>query len=205
MAAMANAQDARDTIVAAVLRTAQDRWPDRWQELDPLPFRFATWVGYDMDGRTDITWYTSIAFRLAEKAQRLGRYAALLERIDTSHELLGTLRAAQEHTQDISDAFAGDLSDPAALTQAADRLTQEHEARLLSLAPLIARLEGDARDAEHTIVPPELRGQGIAGRLVDALVRDARREGFKIIAEGVVVLRDIDHREAQRLPVAAGA
>ena len=82
MAAMANAQDARDTIVAAVLRTAQDRWPDRWQELDPLPFRFATWVGYDMDGRTDITWYTSIAFRLAEKAQRLGRYAALLERID---------------------------------------------------------------------------------------------------------------------------
>ncbi|MBO82597.1 phosphoenolpyruvate carboxylase [Citromicrobium bathyomarinum] len=148
MAAMANAQDARDTIVAAVLRTAQDRWPDRWQELDPLPFRFATWVGYDMDGRTDITWYTSIAFRLAEKAQRLGRYAALLERIDTSHELLGTLRAAQEHTQDISDAFAGDLSDPAALTQAADRLTQEHEARLLSLAPLIARLEGDARDAE---------------------------------------------------------
>jgi phosphoenolpyruvate carboxylase len=148
MAAMANAQDARDTIVAAVLRTAQDRWPGRWHELDPLPFRFATWVGYDMDGRTDITWYTSIAFRLAEKAQRLGRYAALLERIDTSHELLGTLRAAQEHTQDISDAFAGDLSDPAALTQAADRLTQEHEARLLSLAPLIDRLEGDARNAE---------------------------------------------------------
>lgn len=51
---------------------------------------------------------------------------------------------------------------------------------------------GDARDAEHTIVPPELRGQGIAGRLVDALVRDARREGFKIIPSCSYVAAQFD-------------
>jgi|TARA_R110002012_G_scaffold280959_5_gene469914 uncharacterized protein len=42
-------------------------------------------------------------------------------------------------------------------------------------------LRNDARDAEHTVVPPALRGQGIAGRLVEALIEDARSEGFKII------------------------
>lgn len=42
-------------------------------------------------------------------------------------------------------------------------------------------LRGEARDAEHTIVPPEMRGRGVAGKLVDALIRDARREGFAIV------------------------
>ena len=40
-----------------------------------------------------------------------------------------------------------------------------------------------ARVAEHTIVPPEIGGRGIAGKLVDALIADARAEGFKIVPE----------------------
>ena len=148
MEAMAHAQDARDAIVASVLRSAQQQWPDRWHELDPLPFRFATWVGYDMDGRTDITWYTSIAFRLAEKSQRLKRYAAALERIDAGHALLDPMKAAQVRAESLSESFAGDLSDPATLTAAANRMTGEAQDKLLSVKPLIERLEADARDAE---------------------------------------------------------
>jgi phosphoenolpyruvate carboxylase len=48
---------------------------------DPTPLRFASWVGYDMDGRTDIGWQTCIRYRLEEKAERLASYAALLEQI----------------------------------------------------------------------------------------------------------------------------
>jgi predicted GNAT family acetyltransferase len=40
--------------------------------------------------------------------------------------------------------------------------------------------KGNVRAAEHTLVPPELGGRGIAGRLVDALIADARAEGFKV-------------------------
>src|SRR3546814_17012032 len=97
--AIARAQDARDRIVGQVLTHAAANWPDRWHELRPLPFRFASWVGYDMDGRTDIKWYDSIRFRLAEKAQRLARYISALEAIDPAHRLLGILRPASAYTE----------------------------------------------------------------------------------------------------------
>ncbi|WP_375291024.1 GNAT family N-acetyltransferase [Qipengyuania sp.] len=38
----------------------------------------------------------------------------------------------------------------------------------------------DVRVATHTIVPSEIGGQGVAARLVDALVADAREDGFKV-------------------------
>ena len=36
------------------------------------------------------------------------------------------------------------------------------------------------RIATHTIVPPEIGGQGVAAKLVEALVADAREQGFRI-------------------------
>ena len=42
---------------------------------------------------------------------------------------------------------------------------------------------GPLRIANHTYVPPELRGRGIAQQLVEALVADAREQGFKIVPQ----------------------
>lgn len=147
MAAIANAQDARDRIVGELCEQARDRWPEEWRDFAPLPFRFASWVGYDMDGRTDIKWHTSIGFRLAEKAERLARYVAALERIDRAHPLLETLRAATTYAQDRAADFAGELEDPAELSAAANRLTADDPAKLLSLAATIDALESEAGDA----------------------------------------------------------
>ena len=36
------------------------------------------------------------------------------------------------------------------------------------------------RAAEHTLVPTEIGGRGVAAKLVEALVADARQHGFKI-------------------------
>ncbi|MDE8653740.1 GNAT family N-acetyltransferase [Novosphingobium album (ex Liu et al. 2023)] len=48
----------------------------------------------------------------------------------------------------------------------------------------IGRLTWVVRDgvhvAEHTLVPGEIGGRGVAGRLVEALVADARENHFKI-------------------------
>ena len=148
MQAMARAQDARDAIVARVLAYAQREWPGEWATLTPLPFRFATWVGYDMDGRTDIGWAQSIGFRLAEKAERLARYVAALEAIDPGHPLLGELRPAAAYAADRAKDFAADLSDPAALSVAANRLTKDDPRKLLSLASYVDALEQEAAGAE---------------------------------------------------------
>lgn len=39
---------------------------------------------------------------------------------------------------------------------------------------------GGVRIAEHTLVPSEIGGRGIAGELVEAMVADAKKEGFTI-------------------------
>ncbi len=148
MAALALAQDARDALNALLLRHAAMAWPDRWRELRPVPFRFASWVGYDMDGRTDIGWSTSVYYRLKEKALRLGRYAGQLAAIDSASQGLARLRAAQAHTAEMEALFAEDLAEPAALSHAANQLTADDPARLVSLAPVIAELEQAANLAE---------------------------------------------------------
>jgi phosphoenolpyruvate carboxylase len=147
MEAMARAQDARDVIVARLLSEAQARWPEAWRSLRPLPFRFASWVGYDMDGRTDIGWHTSIGFRLSEKAERLARYTASLESLDPAHPLLESLRPATAFAQARATDFAGDLSSAEALAAAANRLTTHSPDNLLSLTPLIDALEAEAATA----------------------------------------------------------
>ena len=76
--AMRQAQGARDRMVETILSVAATHWPGHWRKLKPLPFRFASWVGYDMDGRTDIGWATSIRHRLIEKAD-----------VFVYHELMG--------------------------------------------------------------------------------------------------------------------
>ena len=148
MSAIAHAADARDQLVAVLLARAQARWPQDWQDFRPLPFRFASWVGYDMDGRTDIQWFDSIGFRLAEKTERLERYGASLEAIDPDHPLLATLRKAAAYARNRTADFAGDLSDPDALSAVANRLTADDPDKLLTLAPLIDALEKEARDAD---------------------------------------------------------
>ena len=65
-----------------------------------------------------------------------------------------------------------------------DRATHGEYVATLPGRPGTAKLtwtqRGDVRHAEHTFVPPDLRGGGVAGKLVDALIADARSQGFKV-------------------------
>ncbi len=149
MEAIANAADARDTIVGEVLEVARTRYPDQWHKFAPVPVRFASWVGYDMDGRTDIAWYTSLAFRLSEKAARLERYATKLDSISAGHALIAKLRAAGEQAAGHSATFRTDLSDPTALSAAANALTADNSDKLISLIPVIKQLETEAVGADE--------------------------------------------------------
>jgi phosphoenolpyruvate carboxylase len=193
LAAIERAGAARDRINAALLSHARTRWPGRWLDFKPLPFRFASWVGYDMDGRTDISWSTSIAYRLQEKARRLDSYAAGLEAIAPDHALIGSLRGAAAHAAEMAALFTGLGAEPAALAAAANALTAEHPDKLLSLAPVIAVLEAEAKAASGdaaialAVLAGAMRADGLgmgwihfrvnASQLLNALRRRIDPEG----------------------------
>ncbi|MEO7247020.1 MAG: GNAT family N-acetyltransferase [Novosphingobium sp.] len=69
------------------------------------------------------------------------------------------------------------------ITRHGDTTAGEYRAHVEGSAK-IGRLtwvqRGNVRVAEHTLVPPELGGRGIAARLVDALIANARAEGFTV-------------------------
>ena len=65
-----------------------------------------------------------------------------------------------------------------------DRVTHGDYVAKLEGSDSVAKLSwtdrGGVRHAEHTFVPTEFRGKGVAAALVRALVSDARAQGFKI-------------------------
>ncbi|WP_296677198.1 phosphoenolpyruvate carboxylase [Novosphingobium sp.] len=165
MAALARAQDARDTINAALLSQARAAWPEDWRGLNPVPMRFASWVGYDMDGRTDISWFTSLRYRLSEKAERLARYAAQLRGF--APVVSAALARAADRADEMAALFAQDLSAPEALSSAADTLTADHSDKLTSLTATIAELEGLAGESDDAtaqvllVVAAAMRADGL--------------------------------------------
>ena len=69
------------------------------------------------------------------------------------------------------------------ITRHGDEQAGEYHAHLIG-SQVIGRLSwvqhGNVRVAEHTLVPPAIGGRGVAARLVEVLVADAREHGFKI-------------------------
>lgn len=143
MAAITRAAAARDALHGVLIDVAAAHYPDDWQRFTPCLFRLATWVGYDMDGRTDISWATSLRFRLEEKAQRLALYAATADGLGEA-ALAGRLQRASAHAAGLADLLAGDTADPAELSAIANRITASDPDQLTSLASAIADLRAAA-------------------------------------------------------------
>lgn len=77
------------------------------------------------------------------------------------------------------------MSDPA-ITLIDHGAEGEYQARVAD-STAIGRLtwvrRGGVLTVEHTLVPAEIGGRGIAGKLVETLVGDARAQGWKIVPE----------------------
>ena len=148
-AAMHAASGAIHALTRALLAYARDRFPGDWRAFRPAPIGLATWVGYDMDGRNDITWRQVIAHRLAEKAERLTLYAERLDAlgVEAAEAVRDRLSAAAARAARDADAFAGDLSSPDALAAAANALTSEDDAKLTRLDPVMDDLAALADEA----------------------------------------------------------
>jgi uncharacterized protein len=52
-----------------------------------------------------------------------------------------------------------------------------------SVGRLTYARRGNVLVADHTLVPPEIGGRGVAAKLVEALVADARADGNRIVPQ----------------------
>ncbi len=161
--ALANAQAALRQHARRVLDTARRAFPGDWRRLRPALPTLASWVGYDLDGRTDIHWSQSVAFRLAEKALQLARYRDRIDAIMADHDedadlaaLRARLDAAASKTDAHAEAFARDLTDADNLVDAANILTAEDPDRLVDIADITGPLE---RLVEDDATPDDLAAE----------------------------------------------
>lgn len=147
-AAIARIQTAIDRINQTVLDVAAKAFPEKWTQLTPYLVSVYSWVGYDIDGRTDITWGDALRLRLEEKSSQLGRYLGSTVDIFDAFDFdkkgalaLQTLIAKLENAhlsaaRDL-ELFNKDLSDTDNLVAAANHMTRASDRRFLNLKPAL--------------------------------------------------------------------
>ncbi|MEO1322406.1 MAG: phosphoenolpyruvate carboxylase [Pseudomonadota bacterium] len=194
-----HAQTAMENYTRRVFDAAERAFPDQWRTLQPSVPTLASWVGYDLDGRTDIHWSQSFALRLQEKAVQLSRYVQdlqkLIERADgeTRASLMALsdqLEAAATLTEAEAEIFSADLTKPDNLVHAANQLTTEQPDRLTKAQPIIDQLRAiGSREADASLAKDIL----VLATKVDALKLGTARIHLRLNAEQIrtVISRDL--------------
>lgn len=151
--ALANTRVTLKAYADCVYRIAQKFFPENWRDLKPSLPTIACWVGYDLDGRTDIDWSDSIALRLEEKAAYLAELAGALKGVIKAHkveplvQLRDHIHVSAATSNDAAELFRADLSDPDALSKAANFLTHSSESCISDVAEITSALAEAANTA----------------------------------------------------------
>ncbi|HWK44634.1 MAG TPA: phosphoenolpyruvate carboxylase [Stellaceae bacterium] len=173
--ALMHIQEATDRLAGCVLDVAAERYPERWTELQPRLITTASWVGYDLDGRSDIAWTDTLAKRLTVKAAQLRRHSATLACLIGAEpgtpvsEALGLVDAAIVEVDRQLAAIAAVGQDPAALPQLVEVFRGGRSRALTdtgALRQLVTRAIEDtddgARRRDLAVLRSSLRCHGLA-------------------------------------------
>lgn len=76
--ALGHLQDALARVYQVALEVAETLYPEDWLSLTPIVLTLASWVGYDLDGRSDISWSDTFEKRLTVQRHQLVRYRVQL-------------------------------------------------------------------------------------------------------------------------------
>ncbi len=164
---LARIQGAMDKLNAVVLDVAAKHFPDQWMGLTPHLVDAYSWVGYDIDGRTDISWGDALRLRLSEKRDQLARYAKEAARIaskggfdsaseDAIDALSDRIRDGLASAERDLDLFETDLDDHDNLVAAANNLTRQSPRRFTDLAVLKPLLDAAISGAPNAKTQREL-------------------------------------------------
>lgn len=138
MACIAHMHGAIDNLNEIIMTVAREKFPSKWHKITPQLVSVASWVGYDLDGRNDISWIDTVRFKLQEKVEQLEQYKHMLDRCTMlagsdvppaltrlDEELAGARAIAASELE----AFHQDLNDKKSLIAAANLLTAPNPKR----------------------------------------------------------------------------
>ena len=89
--AIKNAREAITLLHKKILKEKFSKNLQGWRDTVPKLFAVSTWVGYDLDGRSDISWLDSFRLRLSEKITSLDLYFEKLTPFLNSHSEVGQI------------------------------------------------------------------------------------------------------------------
>ncbi len=147
---VANVRDAYEDLQNKFYSAAAARYGDAAYKIKANLATVASWVGYDLDGRTDITWIDSFRLRLQEKKSALqdirARFLLIKHQLDEAGEaqrltrqLIGKLDLAIAAVSEQSDKL-GKVKQ-GGLAEAANTITREDGYNLTSVTPIVELLD----------------------------------------------------------------
>jgi phosphoenolpyruvate carboxylase len=133
-----------DNINSSIVIISEKFFPNNWKSITPHLINAYSWVGYDIDGRTDISWGDALRLRLQEKRDQLFRYKESISNISNKYsksldnnthliELLKKMSDAHESAERDLTLFEKDITNPEKLVDAANNLTRASTRRFLNL------------------------------------------------------------------------
>ena len=150
--AIRNLRDAYVDLMGDFFSVSANAFGDQAYKTQPELTTFASWVGYDLDGRTDIKWSFSFLVRLKEKFDGLTdireRFLAIRPNLGESAEitrltrqLTGKLDLAISAVLAQMKGVEGVIAGTTKLADAANIVTQGDSYNLVSAEPVIEILE----------------------------------------------------------------
>ena len=159
--AIRNLREAYTDLLGDFFTTAYETYGARAFGLTPQLATFASWVGYDLDGRTDIKWTFSFIVRLKEKAAALAdireRFLALKDLLGDEPEMVrlqrqvtGKLDLAAAAVDSHIKALESVGPEGSTLADAANIISQGDGHNLTGIEPLLALFDQVVEAASDT-------------------------------------------------------
>jgi len=145
--AIRNLRNAYEELLHGFFSVASQKFGEAAFKLRPKLTTFASWIGYDLDGRTDIAWTFSFQVRLLEKRAALAdireRFVVLKHKLEggdaaqrMARQIVGKLDLGIAAVDEQLRALEGFANDSAGLAKAANVITKTDGYNLLTVEPL---------------------------------------------------------------------
>jgi phosphoenolpyruvate carboxylase len=149
--AIQNLRNAYVELLDSFFSVSVERFGAKSYELRPKLATFACWVGYDLDGRTDIDWRKSFILRLKEKRASLAdireRFLALRGELPAegeaqriSRQITGKLDLTIAAVDEQVEALDKVMTKGASLADAANIITRQDGYNITTVEPIVSLL-----------------------------------------------------------------